>query len=173
MYPEGSWADCEFWLFNLWRSEVSLSSLHFKLETWVFFFFSLFIFSWRIVALQCCVGFCHTSTWISHRYTYIPSLLSLSSTPSQPSRLSQSTGLSSLCCIQQLPCSCVWHMVIHIFQCYSLKMSHPLKHSFLFAEFWEGLYTLWRRRQWHPTPVLLPGKSHGRRSLVGCGPWGR
>jgi len=31
---------------------------------------------------------------------------------------------------------------------------------------------LWRR-QWHPTPVLLPGKSHRRRSLVGCSPWGR
>ena len=28
------------------------------------------------------------------------------------------------------------------------------------------------RRQWHPTPVLLPGKSHGRRSLVGYSPWG-
>ena len=38
---------------------------------------------------------------------------------------------------------------------------------------------LWRafmftmRRQWHPTPVLLPGKSHGWRSLVGCSSWGR
>ena len=29
------------------------------------------------------------------------------------------------------------------------------------------------RRQWHPTPVLLPGKSHGWRSLAGCSPWGR
>ena len=29
------------------------------------------------------------------------------------------------------------------------------------------------RRQWHPTPVLLPGKSHGWRSLVGYSPWGR
>ena len=29
-----------------------------------------------------------------------------------------------------------------------------------------------QRRQWHPTPVLLPGTSHGRRSLVGCSPWG-
>ena len=29
------------------------------------------------------------------------------------------------------------------------------------------------RRQWHPTPVLLPGKSPGWRSLVGCSPWGR
>ena len=28
------------------------------------------------------------------------------------------------------------------------------------------------RRRWHPTAVLLPGKSHGRRSLVGCRPWG-
>ena len=30
-----------------------------------------------------------------------------------------------------------------------------------------------RRRQWQPTPVLLPGKSHGWRGLVGCSPWGR
>ena len=30
-----------------------------------------------------------------------------------------------------------------------------------------------QRRQWNPTPVLLPGKSHGWRSLVGCSPWGR
>ena len=30
-----------------------------------------------------------------------------------------------------------------------------------------------QRRQWQPTPVLLPGKSQGRRSLVGCSPWGR
>ena len=29
------------------------------------------------------------------------------------------------------------------------------------------------RRQWHPTPALLSGKSHGWRSLVGCSPWGR
>ena len=29
-----------------------------------------------------------------------------------------------------------------------------------------------QHQQWHPTPVLLPGKSHGRRSLVGCSPWG-
>ena len=30
-----------------------------------------------------------------------------------------------------------------------------------------------RRRQWHPTPVLLLGKSHGWRHLKGCSPWGR
>ena len=33
------------------------------------------------------------------------------------------------------------------------------------------LMHIWRR-QWHPTPVLLPGKSHGWRSLEGCSPWG-
>ena len=27
-------------------------------------------------------------------------------------------------------------------------------------------------RQWHPAPVLLPGKPHGQRSLVGCSSWG-
>ena len=31
----------------------------------------------------------------------------------------------------------------------------------------------YKRRQWHPIPVLLPGKSHGQRSLVGCSPCGR
>ena len=29
------------------------------------------------------------------------------------------------------------------------------------------------RRTWQPTPVFLPGESHGQRSLVGCSPWGR
>ena len=40
--------------------------------------------------------------------------------------------------------------------------------SFFFLD----IYILWRR-QWQPTPVLLPGKSHGRRSLVGFSLWGR
>ena len=35
------------------------------------------------------------------------------------------------------------------------------------------LQSMWNgRRLWHHTPVLLPGKSHGWRSLVGCSPWG-
>ena len=60
--------------------------------------FNLFIFSWKIIALPYCVGFRHTSTWISHRYTYVPSLLNLPPTshPCHPSRLSQSPGLTSL-----------------------------------------------------------------------------
>ena len=35
------------------------------------FFSNLIIFNWKIIASQYCVGFCHTSTWISHRYIYI------------------------------------------------------------------------------------------------------
>ena len=38
-----------------------------------------------------------------------------------------------------------------------------------------GINLTWevkQRRQWHPTPVLLPGKSHGWRSLVVYSPWG-
>ena len=37
-----------------------------------------------------------------------------------------------------------------------------------------SLFTLmhWRRK-WQPTPVFLPGESHGQRSLVGCRLWGR
>ena len=37
-----------------------------------------------------------------------------------------------------------------------------------FRGFYGGLI----HRQWHPTPVLLPGKYHGCRGLVGCSPWG-
>ena len=46
--------------------------------------------------------------------------------------------------------------------------------EFNYARDWKfsGNQTDVWRRQWHPTPVLLPGKSHGRRSLVGCSPWG-
>ena len=43
----------------------------------------------------------------------------------------------------------------------------------LLSVIWGFLHGSAWRRQWHPTPVLLPGKSHGRRSLVGCSPWGR
>ena len=51
---------------------------------------------------------------------------------------------------QDIPLSIWWQM-------------HAQSHSiYLVLFFW--------RRQWHPTPVLLPGKSYGQRSLVGCSP---
>ena len=47
----------------------------------------------------------------------------------------------------------------------SLRVRHDWATSLLLFTFMH-----WRR-QWQPTPVLLPGKSHGRRSLMGCSPW--
>ena len=54
---------------------------------------------------------------------------------------------------------------------------HICTHSFIYihTSWWRNklhVGHMWRR-QWHPTPVLLPRKSHWWRSLVGCGPWGR
>ena len=39
-------------------------------------------------------------------------------------------------------------------------------------EMWRAAVHEVRRRQWHPNPVLLPGKYYGRRSLAGYSPWG-
>ena len=50
---------------------------------------------------------------------------------------------------------------------YQLQME-----GFLSRGFHLWLYDRIQRRRWHPTPVLLPGKPHGRRSLVGCSPRG-
>ena len=47
-----------------------------------------------------------------------------------------------------------------------LRVGHDWVTSLLLFTFMH-----WRRK-WHPIPVLLPGKSHGRRSLVGCSLWG-
>ena len=73
--------------------------------------------------------------------------------------------------------------------CYFIQFNQKEWHKFIFLEYnmiheFQPSYPenserlnvssrLQWRRQWHPTPVLLPGKSHGQRSLVGCSPWGR
>ena len=81
-----------YWL--LWLQHDFRKSFFWKIA--ITFFFNLF-FYWKIIALQNFVVFCSTSTWISHRYTYIPSLLNLPSpSPSHPSRLIQSPCLSFL-----------------------------------------------------------------------------
>ena len=46
---------------------------HSLVLSWVLVFLLLF-FNWKIIALQCCVSFCYTTTWISYMYAYIPSL---------------------------------------------------------------------------------------------------
>ena len=61
-----------------------------------------------------------------------------------------------------------------------LDISYKWNH--ITHDLWVGIWLLFTyvfevhpccRRQRHPTPVLLPGKSHGWRSLVGCSPCGR
>ena len=49
----------------------------------------------------------------------------------------------------------------------SLRVRHDRVTSLLLSTFMH-----WRRK-WQPTPVFLPGESHGQRSLVGCSTWGR
>ena len=60
-----------------WDSFDACNNLHASSsEKWARanFFNFYFIFNWRIITLQYCDSFCHTSTWISHRYTYVSSL---------------------------------------------------------------------------------------------------
>ena len=81
-----------------------------------------FFLIWRIIALQCCVGLCHTTC---ESAISIPSLLRLLPTPpSHPPRSSVSTGLSSLCYMATSHWLSVSHMVMCMFQCYSLNLSH-------------------------------------------------
>ena len=68
----------------------------------------------------------------------------------------------------------------HVHPCPPSRTPLPLHHCFLnlgpektFLSMWEifkSICQLFWRTQWHPTQVLLPGNSHGRRSL-GCSPW--
>ena len=67
----------------------------------------------------------------------------------------------------------VWSLILIVFNTVNLQFQGwfvpvSLRPFFRIA----APYVMARRRQWHPTPVLLPGKSHGRRSLVSCSPWG-
>ena len=91
-----------------------------------------FIFNWRKIALQCCVGFCRSTMQISCNYTYITSLLNLPPVPwSCPSRSSQSTKLGSLYYVVISHQLSILHMAVYICQCY---YTHTHTHThFLFA----------------------------------------
>ena len=57
------------------------------------------------------------------------------------------------------------------------NLSFHICRKILFIGYWyffscSQLHMASRRRQWQPAPVLLPGKSHGRGSLIGYSPWG-
>ena len=57
--------------------------------------------------------------------------------------------------------------------CIGMWVLYQLSHQGSLESILEVVESNWWRRQWHPTPVLLSGKSHRWRSLVGCSPWGR
>ena len=79
---------------------------------------------------------------------------------------------------------CAWHsecISLHVLQTRELRIRESpswglsgkepaCQHRRCRLDPWVGKIP-WRRK-WQPTPVLLPGKSHGQRSLAGCSPWG-
>ena len=80
-----------------------------------FKFFSIYFFSLRKIALQSCIRFCHTMTWISHNYTHIPFLSSLFPLPI--AHLSRSPQNASMCSLGYIATShqlCISHMIIYI-----------------------------------------------------------
>ena len=67
------------------------------------------------------------------------------------------------------PFSWPWtYRILHKYSKYVSSVPWKIQGKCTFGEGWD---TTPRRRQWHPTPGLLPGKARGRRSLVGCSPW--
>ena len=87
----------------------------------------LICFNWRLIALQYCSGFCHTLTWISHGCTCIPHPEPPSNFPPHPipQGCPSALALSALFHASNLDWWSISHMVIYMFQCYSLKSSHP------------------------------------------------
>ena len=68
------------------------------------------------------------------------------------------------------PFSWPWtYRILHKYSKYVSSVPWKIQGKCTFGEGWD---TTPRRRQWHPTPGLLPGKARGRRSLVGYCPWG-
>ena len=83
----------------------------------------------------------------------------------------QSFSLLFVCCDLKLCPSLQVIICAILFQLQTLISSKCYWGIFVYSLFSSFITNYWRR-QWQPTPVLLPGKSHGRRSLVGCSPWG-
>ena len=88
-------------------------------------FLKLINFNWRLITLQHCGGFCHTSTWISHGYTCVPPSWTPATSLSTPSRwVVPEDQLCALLHALNLHWSSVLHMIIYMFQSFSLISSH-------------------------------------------------
>ena len=102
-------------------------------ERGTFYFIFLNLFNWRPITSQYCSGFCHTLTWISHGRTCVPHPEPSSHLPPHPIPLDHPSApaLSTLSHASNLDWPSVSHMIIYMFQCYSLRSSHhpPLPQS--------------------------------------------
>ena len=93
----------------------------------IYLFFKFIYFSWRLITLQYCSGFCHTLIWISHGCTCVPHPDPPSHFPPHaiPQGHPSTSALSTLSHASNLDWQSVSHMVIYMFQCCFLKSSHP------------------------------------------------
>ena len=91
------------------------------------FFFKFIYFSWRLITLQYCSGFCHTLTWISHGFICAPHPEPPSHLPLYPIPLGHPSApaLSTLSHASNLDWWSLSYAIIYMFQCYSLRSSHP------------------------------------------------
>ena len=112
------WTELFFCLATLIKDEKIIVAM-------ILFKNFLFIFNWRIIALQYCVGFCHIWTWISQVYICLLPLEPPSNLLSHPSRLSQSSGLSSLHHIANSH----WLSILHMVMCVSMLLSEFISTS--------------------------------------------
>ena len=105
---------------------VQLMPKHLILKMGIAYFF-LNYFNWRLITLQYCSGFCHTLTWISHGCTCVPHPKPPSHVPPHPipQRHPSAPAPSILSHASNLDWWSVSRMIIHMFQCYSLRSSHP------------------------------------------------
>ena len=99
-WPLANWLPLVQHLNNFCREDASTSSRRQKmlskslLNSWARIFFLFYFYSWRLITLQYCSGFCHALTWISHGFTCFPSWTPLlpPSSSSHPSESSQCTS---------------------------------------------------------------------------------
>ena len=118
---EGEWMN---WMGN--GGEFVVKETFFSFKKLIYWLINQLI-NWRLVTLQYCGGFCHTLTWISHGCTCIPHSELPSHLPLHPIPLGcpSALALSVLFHALNLDWSSVSHMLIYMFQCYSLRSSHP------------------------------------------------
>ena len=126
------------WPFDLWLCKITqspvrmwyINSMILKVTIsmcpgYLNYFF--FHFNWRLITLQYCGGFCHTFTWIRHGCTCVPHPEPPPHLPPHPITQGHPSApaLSTLSHASNLEWWSISHMIIYMFQCYSLKSYHP------------------------------------------------